>query len=134
METASCKCTARDYECDIGYFRDEDGKCQPEGHDPDKPKLCKSTYTGRSGLKKIQKSVCEGGEDLEKTPVERQCNARKEVDSKMTSFENRYNYNTDTFFYFPDSDVSASMSPGRPCVANLPLLPLANDPIIILPF
>jgi len=106
MEEANCKCTARDYECAIGYFRDEAGECQPEGHDPDKPSKCTGTYMGHSGLKKIQASACEGGEDLEKKEVERQCNAMKEVDSKMSAFENRYDHESDTFFYFPDSDVS----------------------------
>jgi hypothetical protein len=51
---------------DFGFWRDEDGKCVAHGVHPDRPRNCKDKFTGRSGYKKISKSVCEGGIDLSK--------------------------------------------------------------------
>ncbi|KAI1311572.1 vacuolar protein sorting/targeting protein PEP1 [Mortierella claussenii] len=105
MEQANCKCTERDFECDIGFFRDEDGKCQRFGHDPEKPKDCDGTYMSKSGFKKIEASVCKDGLDLESQKVERQCGTKRAVESKVSRFVNRYEHNQDTVFYFPKSDV-----------------------------
>jgi hypothetical protein len=51
---------------DFGFWRDENGHCVAHGVHPDRPRDCKDKFTGRSGYKKISKSVCEGGEDLSK--------------------------------------------------------------------
>ncbi|KAF9904604.1 vacuolar protein sorting/targeting protein PEP1 [Lobosporangium transversale] len=106
MEQTNCKCTERDFECDIGFFRDDAGKCQRFGHDPEKPKVCDGTYMGRSGFKKIEASACVDGVDLESQKVERQCGPKRAVESKMSRFNNRYEYNQDSVFYFPKSDVA----------------------------
>ncbi|KAI7818042.1 hypothetical protein BC939DRAFT_464145 [Gamsiella multidivaricata] len=106
MEQANCRCTARDFECDIGFFMDEDGSCQRFGHDPDKPRKCDDTYMGKSGFRKIEASACKDGLDLVDKQVERQCGSAKEVVSKASSFKNRYEHNQDTVFYFPNSDVA----------------------------
>ena len=106
MEQTSCKCTKKDFECDVGFFRDESGKCNRFGYDPDKPKKCEGTYMGKAGFRKIRASECKDGEDWESKQEERQCGSRKEVESKVTAFKNRYEYGQDTVFYFPNSDVS----------------------------
>ncbi|KAG0004769.1 vacuolar protein sorting/targeting protein PEP1 [Modicella reniformis] len=47
MEQTKCKCTAKDFECDIGFFRDKDGSCKRFGHDPDNPR----SVTGHTWVK-----------------------------------------------------------------------------------
>ncbi|KAF9188563.1 vacuolar protein sorting/targeting protein PEP1 [Haplosporangium sp. Z 767] len=106
MEQANCKCTEKDFECDIGFFKDETGGCQRFGHDPEKPGKCDGTYMSRSGFRRIEASACKDGVDLENKKVERQCGAKRQVDSKMSAFSNRYIHEQDTVFYFPDSDVA----------------------------
>ncbi|KAF9346110.1 vacuolar protein sorting/targeting protein PEP1 [Mortierella sp. NVP85] len=105
MEQINCKCTIKDFECDVGFFRDESGKCNRFGYDPDKPQKCEGTYMGKAGFRKIKASECKDGEDWENKQVERQCGSRKEVESKVTAFKNRYEYGQDTVFYFPNSDI-----------------------------
>ncbi|KAF8939541.1 hypothetical protein EDD21DRAFT_317887 [Dissophora ornata] len=105
MEQSTCKCTERDFECDIGFFRDEDGSCKRFGYDPDKPKVCKDVYMGKSGFRKIAASVCKDGKDLQNQDVERQCGSKKDVESTVSSFRNKYDRNLDTIFYFPNSDA-----------------------------
>lgn len=104
MEQSVCKCTARDFECDIGFFRDETGGCQRFGYDPEKPKKCDGTYKASGGFRKIDASKCTGGEDLSKKTIERQCGVAVGVQSKVTPFDSRYREGS--VFYFPDSDVS----------------------------
>lgn len=105
QEQVNCKCTERDYECDIGFFRDSgSGGCQRFSHDPDKPKVCNDTYVARSGLRKIEASVCRGGEDLTNKQVLRHCGLLSEVESQVRTFESRLK--PDSLFYFPGSDVS----------------------------
>lgn len=108
-EEANCKCTERDFECDVGFFM-ADGKCERMGHDPDKPQKCEGTYMARSGFRKIAASVCKDGLDKEKEKVERQCGSKKPVESKVSTFDYRYVHDRDTLFYFPDSDVSAQQT------------------------
>ncbi|KAF9211069.1 vacuolar protein sorting/targeting protein PEP1 [Podila verticillata] len=103
MEQSVCKCTARDFECDIGFFRDETGGCQRFGYDPEKPKKCDGTYKASAGFRKIDASKCTGGEDLSKKTTERQCGVAIGVQSKVTTFDSRYREGS--VFYFPDSDV-----------------------------
>ncbi|KAG0309339.1 vacuolar protein sorting/targeting protein PEP1 [Dissophora globulifera] len=105
MEQSTCKCTERDYECDIGFFKAEDGSCSRFGHDPDKPAKCDGVYKGKSGFRRIAASVCKDGLDLENKQVERQCGVKKDVESKMSPFRNKYDHNQDSIFYFPKSDV-----------------------------
>ncbi|KAF9114475.1 vacuolar protein sorting/targeting protein PEP1 [Mortierella sp. AM989] len=105
-EQANCKCTERDFECDIGFFRDENGQCQRFGHDPEKPKPCHDTYLSKSGFRKITASVCKDGLDLENKKVERQCGSKLPIESKGSTFPNAFNYMTDTVFYFPKSDAA----------------------------
>ncbi|KAF9344140.1 vacuolar protein sorting/targeting protein PEP1, partial [Mortierella sp. AD094] len=105
-EQANCKCSKLDFECDIGFFRDDNGDCQRFGHDPDKPKPCDRTYKSRSGFRKISASVCKDGLDLENQEVERQCGSRAPVESKFSILPTAFNYKTDTLFYFPKSDVA----------------------------
>ncbi|KAG0243406.1 vacuolar protein sorting/targeting protein PEP1 [Mortierella sp. GBA43] len=105
-EQVKCKCTKKDFECDIGFFRDDDGSCSRFGYDPEKPKVCQGTYMSRSGFRKIQASQCEDGLDLEKERVERRCGAQKPVESKVSAFRYRYEYGQDTLFYFPNSDIA----------------------------
>ncbi|KAF8985678.1 vacuolar protein sorting/targeting protein PEP1 [Entomortierella lignicola] len=105
-EQANCKCTERDFECDIGFFKDDNNQCQRFGHDPDKPKPCEGTYKSKSGFRKISASFCKDGLDLENKEVERQCGSRLPVESKGSSFANVFNYRTDTVFYFPKSDIA----------------------------
>jgi hypothetical protein len=107
MEQVKCKCTKKDFECDIGFFRDDDGSCSRLGYDPERPKECQGTYMSGSGFRKIQASQCEGGLDLEKERVERRCGAQKAVESKVSAFLYRFEYGQDTLFYFPNSDVSS---------------------------
>jgi hypothetical protein len=105
QEQVNCKCTERDYECDIGFFRDSSNSgCQRFIHDPDKPKVCNDTYVARSGLRKIEASVCRGGEDLTNKQVLRQCGLLREVESQANTFESQLK--PDSLFYFPGSDVS----------------------------
>lgn len=106
MEQANCKCTKNDFECDIGFFKDEDGSCKRFGHDPDKPKKCDGTYMGKPGFRKIQASVCQGGQDLEKEQVERQYGSKEPAVTKLSTFTHKYDHGLDTVFYFPNSDVS----------------------------
>lgn len=63
---------------DFGFWRDEDGKCVAHGVHPDRPRDCKDKFTGRSGYRKISKSVCEGGEDLSKDK-EWECGEGKQI-------------------------------------------------------
>ncbi|KAG9326226.1 hypothetical protein KVV02_001110 [Mortierella alpina] len=104
MEQTNCKCSGRDFECDVGFFM-VDGGCQRLGHDPEKPQKCEGTYMARSGFRKIAASVCKDGLDLENKKVERQCGSKKPVESKVSTFDYRYVHGQDTVFYFPDSDV-----------------------------
>ncbi|KAG0326544.1 vacuolar protein sorting/targeting protein PEP1, partial [Podila humilis] len=103
IEQITCKCTARDYECDIGFFRDDSGGCQRFGYDPEKPKNCDGTYSASAGFRKISASKCTGGEDLSKKMAERQCGHAAGVESKVTSFDTRYK--DGSVFYFSNSDI-----------------------------
>ncbi|TPX50780.1 hypothetical protein SeLEV6574_g00711 [Synchytrium endobioticum] len=74
----TCTCADKDFECDAGYYREvSDGtvRCSLNGPDVDQPKDCKegSTYSGRSGFRKIGLSKCQGGVDLESKKVDRTC-------------------------------------------------------------
>ncbi|KAG0226451.1 vacuolar protein sorting/targeting protein PEP1 [Actinomortierella wolfii] len=103
MEQKECTCTRKDYECDFGFFRDANGDCSRLGYDPDRPKNCKDTYMGSSGLRKLKLSACKGGKDYAAEKVERQCGGVVGVVSKVTQFNGKYREGS--FFYFPESDT-----------------------------
>ncbi|KAF9903168.1 vacuolar protein sorting/targeting protein PEP1 [Linnemannia zychae] len=104
-EQTNCKCTKKDFECDIGFFMDETGKCQLFEHDPEKPKNCDGVYKSRSGFRKIEASKCKDGVDLTNEKIERQCGTKRDVEATMSTFDITFNHDRDTIFYFPDSDV-----------------------------
>jgi hypothetical protein len=59
-----CECTADDYECDIGFFRNKFGACYlASGKDIDftPPETCDKYYRVRKGYRKVANDVCEGG-------------------------------------------------------------------------
>lgn len=53
---------------DFGFWANDQGKCVAYGRHPDRPIKCdpESKFKGRSGYKKISKSQCSGGVNLEK--------------------------------------------------------------------
>lgn len=66
-----CRCSKEDWECDVGYYRDEDtGVCTRldgyVGSDRSDVKNCKKEgyFLVRSGYRKVAGNVCEGGVDL----------------------------------------------------------------------
>ncbi|KAJ2798278.1 vacuolar protein sorting/targeting protein PEP1, partial [Coemansia helicoidea] len=69
-----CECTIQDFECDEGFWRNDYGRCEPDGPDPSQPADCRagSTYMGSSGYRRNPWSKCTGGDDLA-APVERVC-------------------------------------------------------------
>lgn len=94
-----CECRDIDFECDFGFWRDEDGKCVAHGVHPDRPRDCKDKFTGRSGYKKISKSACEGGIDLSKDK-EWECGQGGSVSSSKNEFgDEMVNY-----IYFNNTD------------------------------
>ncbi|KAJ3278942.1 vacuolar protein sorting/targeting protein PEP1 [Borealophlyctis nickersoniae] len=74
VEFETCPCDDEDFECDYGFFRNDDGKCVLYGRDPNQKPGCKKgeKYQGSSGYRKLPLSKCKGGKDLTK-PIERVC-------------------------------------------------------------
>lgn len=64
----NCDCTIDDFECDVGYFRNEQDKCIFDGRDPQMPLGCKKgdRYMTSQGYRRLTKTTCENGIDLEK--------------------------------------------------------------------
>jgi hypothetical protein len=59
-----CECTADDYECDIGFYRNKYGGCYlASGKEIDftPPGECDKYYTVKKGYRKVANDVCEGG-------------------------------------------------------------------------
>jgi hypothetical protein len=59
-----CPCTEENYECDTGFFRDENGAClaideQPISYDP--PDNCNGQYKITQGYRKVAGDSCFGG-------------------------------------------------------------------------
>ncbi|KAI7866898.1 hypothetical protein BDF14DRAFT_1808956 [Spinellus fusiger] len=95
-----CECRDMDYECEFGFWRNENNECTFHGRHPDRPTLCKAgdKFKGRSGYKKNTKSNCKGGLDLEKQK-EWSCGETGSVRSTRMAFTDRvldYIYFTDT--------------------------------------
>ncbi|CAG8513439.1 13693_t:CDS:10 [Funneliformis mosseae] len=87
----NCECTKHDFECDIGFWRDENRKCTLKGPDPERPPNCPEdgTYTGRSGYVKMEKSKCKGGKNLGEK-IERNCKSENSgIISQTKVFESR---------------------------------------------
>ncbi|CAI2174094.1 5724_t:CDS:10 [Funneliformis geosporum] len=87
----NCECTKHDFECDIGFWRDENRNCVLKGPDPLRPPNCPEdgTYIGRSGYVKMEKSKCKGGNNLGEK-IERNCKLENTgIISKTKVFENR---------------------------------------------
>ncbi|KAI8911217.1 hypothetical protein DFJ77DRAFT_469221 [Powellomyces hirtus] len=77
IEGASCECTDADYECDLGFFKDETTKkCEPSGPPfPGQPENCPvgTEYDGPSGYRKISASKCTKEIPEKTAPTKRKC-------------------------------------------------------------
>lgn len=75
-----CPCTPADYECDIGFVR-EQGKCIPGRPMDAPPGACakgEKTFMGSSGYRRIPGNTCEAGQDVAlDAPVPRPCSEAK---------------------------------------------------------
>ncbi|KAI9488126.1 hypothetical protein BDB00DRAFT_849759 [Zychaea mexicana] len=96
----NCECRDIDYECDFGFWRNEQGECQFYGRHPDRPAKCgkNEQFIGRSGYKKNPKSTCTAGVDLEKEKTW-PCGEGGQIQSSRMEFTDRildYVYFTDT--------------------------------------
>ncbi|KAI9596915.1 hypothetical protein BDF19DRAFT_437196 [Syncephalis fuscata] len=96
-----CNCQIDDYECDNGFWRDEDGKCSLLGLDPRRPPQCdkNATYKGSTGYVKNPRSQCTGGEKLDGT-IDRKCSESKGAHADIT----RLSHLIQNQFYFPKSE------------------------------
>ncbi|KAI8370594.1 uncharacterized protein BYT42DRAFT_617135 [Radiomyces spectabilis] len=116
----NCECRDIDYECDFGFWRNDEGKCVFYGRHPDRPTDCKAgkKFKGRSGYKKIAKSSCTGGINLEKEQ-EWDCGEGGDIQSTKHEFTDRivdYIYFTDTdrvFVRTADGEIWRSDNDGR---------------------
>ncbi|KAI8640138.1 hypothetical protein BD408DRAFT_445362 [Parasitella parasitica] len=98
--TENCECRDIDFECDFGFWRNENNECIFKDRHPDRPPKCSpgSTFRGRSGYKKNVKSTCSGGINLE-DQKEWPCGSSGGISSSITEFTDRvvdYVYFTDT--------------------------------------
>ncbi|ORX42516.1 Oligoxyloglucan reducing end-specific cellobiohydrolase [Hesseltinella vesiculosa] len=96
----NCQCRDIDFECDFGFWRNEDGECVYSNRHPDRPTNCKpgSSFRGRSGYKKNAESTCSGGVNLEQDK-DWECGQEGKVQSSKMVFTDRvvdYIYFTDT--------------------------------------
>jgi len=60
----NCQCTNEDYDCDVDFIRNSEGKCvKKDGLEIDfsPPEKCKGTYTVKSGYRKNVDNSCVGG-------------------------------------------------------------------------
>ncbi|KAG1467598.1 hypothetical protein G6F56_004322 [Rhizopus delemar] len=96
----NCECRDIDYECDFGFWRQGE-KCVSVGPHPDRPARCKygEKFKGRSGYKKITKSTCSGGVDLE-TESQWDCGEKGGVITSAFEFTDR----VVDYIYFSDTD------------------------------
>ncbi|CAG8491123.1 2595_t:CDS:10, partial [Paraglomus occultum] len=95
-----CPCQDNDFECAHNYWRNSDGKCELYGFDYDRPDNCEKDYQGSSGYRKISKSVCEGGKNLE-GKVTKPCGDHAGIIVKQTIFDSRMA----EYFYFEGNDI-----------------------------
>ncbi|KAI9219129.1 hypothetical protein BC828DRAFT_416736 [Blastocladiella britannica] len=78
-QLSECECDTIDFECDIGFTRNQVGFCVLDGPDKDKPANCAdgTEYQSHSGYRKITASKCKGGLSLE-DKVTRVCGRENE--------------------------------------------------------
>ncbi|RHZ50479.1 hypothetical protein Glove_498g22 [Diversispora epigaea] len=93
-----CKCTKNDFECDANYFREE-GECVLRGPDPERPVNCQGEYEGKSGYRKIHKTKCSGGINLEGKKNKPCAGENHEIIKSTKLFDARIK----DYFYFEDS-------------------------------
>ncbi|KAH3664367.1 hypothetical protein WICMUC_005752 [Wickerhamomyces mucosus] len=67
----NCECTRRDFECDYGYDKANDGTCKLVGDTKDPQDICRTDenilgYFEPTGYRKIPMSTCEGGQEFDK--------------------------------------------------------------------
>ncbi|KAL1916286.1 uncharacterized protein VTP21DRAFT_5903 [Calcarisporiella thermophila] len=97
-----CSCSKQDFECDFGYWRNENGECVLFGYDPDRPANCPpgTKYMASSGYRKITMSSCQGGVDLEKK-VEKVCSETDGVQIRTMEWDTLMAEN----FYFENTSI-----------------------------
>jgi photosystem II stability/assembly factor-like uncharacterized protein len=92
-----CKCQDHDYECDFGFSRNDDGKCEPSGTLRAPEGACEEgqdTFQGSSGYRLIPGNTCLKRDGVVKDePVERKCDQTKAppasgiVNKEITTFK-----------------------------------------------
>ncbi|KAI3632421.1 hypothetical protein MIR68_009527 [Amoeboaphelidium protococcarum] len=109
----TCTCSRKDYECDVGFWKDLRGECVLQGPDPYEPVNCRKgeKYTGRSGYRKISATKCSGEvSELEKK-VERSCQesnnggviVQPPTDGKIGVELQNFDYAVDSVIWFDKS-------------------------------
>ncbi|GAA5814583.1 hypothetical protein MFLAVUS_008082 [Mucor flavus] len=101
IDTQNCECRDIDFECDFGFWRNNENECVFKGRHPDRPAKCPAgdKFRGRSGYKKNVKSTCAGGINLE-DQKEWDCGESGGVTSSATEFTDR----VVDYVYFKDTD------------------------------
>lgn len=76
----NCSCTRQDFECDYNFERQGDGSCKlvPGLDPPDPAAVCTKDknafeYFDVTGYRRIPLTTCQGGRELDYTPVTRPC-------------------------------------------------------------
>ncbi|RUP45195.1 hypothetical protein BC936DRAFT_148495, partial [Jimgerdemannia flammicorona] len=101
VEQENCPCRDIDFECDFGFWRNENGDCVLHGRHPDRPEICNKdqTFNGRSGYKKISRSTCNGGVNLAKQ-IDWNCDEALGIESKKMVFSEEIR----EYIYFDGTD------------------------------
>ena len=99
-----CECSADDFECDLGFFRNSAGQCEFVGNHPDQPAHCEkgTDFVGKSGYRKISLSKCTKGEDLT-TPKKFQCDPEPVGPENVKLFFTTFDKKIVDYFYFEHS-------------------------------
>ncbi|KAJ1922351.1 vacuolar protein sorting/targeting protein PEP1 [Mycoemilia scoparia] len=126
-----CECTELDFECEAGFWPDDEGKCVLDGPDPYQPQNCPegSTYTGRSGYVKRPASKCKGGMNLE-TKVKRICGKLGGAKTTANTFESEildfqyFKHSSHLLTRFDNGEARISMDEG----ATWRLVPDPDNP------
>ncbi|KAI8050565.1 hypothetical protein BDF22DRAFT_695641 [Syncephalis plumigaleata] len=98
----TCTCQIDDYDCDNGFWRDDDGKCSLLGLDPRRPSHCEqdATYKSSAGYVKNPRSKCSGGDTSFEGVVDRKCSESRGAHADIT----RLSHLVQDQFYFPKSE------------------------------
>lgn len=107
----TCKCLARDFECDYN-FKLEDGKCVRSGPIIPPDGACegdKKTFMGTSGYRLIPGNDCKGGEDLAKE-VEHKCDESTTPPASGEIATHQATFDGDEFmeYYYLEREASNS--------------------------